>query len=252
MLLDGREEAFRGAGREDHGLAAKGTDLGPADVEYVAEILHVRQREINRRARQGVSEAGAVDIEQQAVAVRHVADGGHLGAGIDGPELGRQGDVNQPREDHVVAGFVALEGAKIGFQLRRIHLSVVGREGQDLVAGVFHRAGFMDADMAGLDGDGAFGAMEERRNDGGVGLRPADKEEHLPVRTTACVENLAPGALGIGVEAVTFGLFEVGFGEAAQDLRVRALGIVTFERNHITQELFFKYSQYICGNKELP
>ncbi len=84
VLLDGGEEVLRRFLREDDGLAAEGADLGPADVEDVAEAGQVRQGEVAGGAGEGVAQAGAVDEQRQAVLMGNRLEFSEFGAGVDG------------------------------------------------------------------------------------------------------------------------------------------------------------------------
>ena len=61
-------------------------------------------------------------------------------------------------------------GGEESFQFARVHLAQMLGERQDLMSGILHGAGFMDGDMPGLHGDGAFIVREHRGDDRGVGL----------------------------------------------------------------------------------
>ena len=229
VLLDGGEKVLRRTPGEDYGLSAQGADFGAADVEDVAEILQVRQGVVAFRACEGVAQAGAVYEQRQAVLMGNRLEFSEFRAAVDGPVFGGQGDVDEAGPDHVVLVHVRVAGGEEGFQFAGVHLAQMLGESHDLVAGVLHGAGFMDVDVRGLYGDGAFIVAKQRGDYGGVGLRAAYEEIDLAAGAGTGFQDLPPGALGVRVAAVAVQLFEVGLSEALQDFRVSALGVIASE-----------------------
>ena len=153
-------------------------------------------------------------------------------AGVDGAVFRRQGDVHEARPHHVVLVRIRGGGGEEGFQFAGIHLSVMLGEGQYLVPSVLDGARLMDSDMAGLHGDGALIVREHRGDDGGVGLGAAYEEIDLALRAVACLQDLPFRALGIRIVAITVQLFEVGFGEPLEYLRMGSFRVIASEKYH--------------------
>ena len=232
VLLDGGEEVLRGLFREDDGLAAEGTDLGSADVEDIAQTGQIRQGEVAGGTGEGVAQPGAVDEQGQAVLMGNRLKFSEFGTGIDGSVFRGQGDVHETRPYHVVLVWIRGGGSQEGFQFAWSHLSVMLGEGQYLVPGVLDRARFMDGDMAGLHGDGALIVREHRGDDGGVGLGAAHQEMDFALRAVASFKNLPFRALGVRIVSVAVQLFEVGFGEPLEYLRMGSFRVIASEKNH--------------------
>ena len=232
MLLDGGEEVLRGLFREDDGLAAEGTDLGPADVEDVAEVLHVRQGEVAGRAGEGVAQASSVNEQRKAMLMGNCLKFSEFGTGIDGSVFRGQGDVHETRPHHVVLVRICGGGGEEGFQFAGVHLSVMLGESQYLVPSVLDGARLMDSDMAGLHGDGALIVREHRGDDGGVGLGAAHQEMDFALRAVASFKNLPFRALGVRIVSVAVQLLEVGLGEPLEYLRMGPFLVIASEKNH--------------------
>ena len=94
-------------------------------------------------------------------------------------------------------------GGEEGFQLVRVHLSVMLGEGQHLMPGVLHGACLMDIDMGRLDGDRAFVVRQHGSNDGRIGLGAAHQEMDLTLRAVTSLQDLPLRALGVRIVAVT-------------------------------------------------
>ena len=232
MLLDRGEEVGGSAGGEDDRFSAEGADFGAADGKDVTEGGQVGQGEVARGAHEAVAQAGAVDKQGEAVLKADFADGGKFCLGIQRSVLRGEGDVHQPGEDHVVEGGVGIEALQVGGEVAGLHLSFVGRQGEDFVAGVFHGAGFVHGDMAGLCSHGAFKLPEKGGNDGGVGLRAAGEEVHVGPGAGAGFPDALTGRCRKPVGPVPLLLVQIGSEEALQDSRMRPFGIVTGKRDH--------------------
>ena len=107
-------------------------------------------------------------------------DGGQLRAAVNGAEFGRLRQVNHPRLHDMLLDAACLPVAfhEIA-QLRRIELAVCSGQGQHLVAVRFHRAGFMGGNVAAVGGNHPLPRAEDAGDDGGIGLRAADKEMYV-------------------------------------------------------------------------
>ena len=218
---------FRGAGREDNGLAAKGSDLCPADIKDVAEVFHIGDPEVTLRAGEGIPKPCAVYEQRQTMAIGNLLELFQLAAGIDSSVFRGLGDIDEARPDHMVAVRVCLGRAEVGVQLARVHLAVVLRDSQDFVACILDRAGFMDPDMAGLDRYCALVIAQQGRYNGRIGLGPAYEQVYLAAWAAAGLQDLALCAFRVRVAAVSVQLFEIGFSKPSEDIRMGSFGIIT-------------------------
>ena len=215
--------------RKDDSLAAEGADLGSANIEDVTQGGKVRQGEVAGGTGEGVTQAGAVDEQRQAVFMGNRLEFSEFCTGVNSTVFRGQGDVHETRPYHVVLVRVRGGGGEEGFQFVRVHLSVMLGEGQYLMPGVLHGACLMDSDMPGLHGDGAFVVSEHCGDDGGVGLGAAHQEMNLTLRAVTCLQDLPLRALGVRIVAVTVQLFEVGLSEPLENLRMGPFRVIAPE-----------------------
>ena len=93
------------------------------------------------------------------------------------------GQIDRAGLHHVREGLVGIEAAQIRAQRPGQKAAVfVGLQRQHLVARRLHCAGLMHGDVAARGGCNAFPGAENRGEDGGVRLRPADKKIHVRFR----------------------------------------------------------------------
>ena len=122
--------------------------------------------------------------------------------------------------------------------VRGADFSVVFGPCENLVPRSFDRPGLVDVDVSRLCGQHPFVAAEQPVDDRGVGLGAPDQEIYLGPGGFACAAYEFAGVFRVGVAAVSGGLFEVCFGEAAQDLGMRALHVIAVEMEHVLSGLF--------------
>ena len=111
-------------------------------------------------------------------------------------------------------------------------LAVFGRAGDALVAGGFHRAGLMDADVAARRGDDRLIRAQEGRDGGGVGLGAPHQEMDVGVRPADGRLDQRPGPGRVGVGGVAGVALAVGGGDGRQDGGVGPLAVVVGEADH--------------------
>ena len=103
---------------------------------------------------------------------------------------------------------------------------------QHLVAGVFHGAGFVDADVARFGCDDAFVVAQHGGDDRRIGLRAAGQEKDLGPRRFARLADLLLRTFAVMVHTIPGQLLQIGRSQTLQNLRMRPLGIVTSKGNH--------------------
>jgi hypothetical protein len=107
------------AREEHHGLAHRQAVLGAAEAHRVHAGVHGQLPRRAAQRRDGVGEAGPVDVQAVAQRVRRLGERGHLGRRVDLAELGGVADADHARPDAVHAA--------VG-QRRLALLEVLGRE----------------------------------------------------------------------------------------------------------------------------
>ena len=234
VLLDGVHKMRRFVSlREDDRLTAEGADLGTADVEDIAEGSQVRQGEVRGGAGQAVAQARAVNEQQEAVLPAEGGDGLQIRFGIEGAVFGRPGQVNHAGLHHVLPGFIRGEAGKVGSQVLRADAAFLLGEGKHLVAGILHSAGLMDADVSGFSSDDAAPGGQHGRDDQRVGLGAAGEKFHVRFRPADGRADLFLRTVAVFVRAVAGKGLEVGFRQAAQDIRMRTGDVIAFKGQHI-------------------
>ena len=156
----------------------------------------------------------------------------YLLSGVEGTELGGQGEIDHARLCQVVTALIGLKRLHEGSQVGSVHLPLVGREGDDFMSAALDGTALMDADVSGLDTDDSFHGWKKTVNDGGVGLRAPDKEEHVSRLVLAGMADLGLGLFRPFVEAVGEALDAVGLHEVLQHLGVCSVVVVAFEGYH--------------------
>ena len=103
---------------------------------------------------------------------------------------------------------------------------------QDLVAGVFHSAGFVNGNVAGLGSNHALVIPEYGSNDGGIGLGAASEEEYLGLRAAHGLTDAGLGRSRETIGPITGLLYEIGSQKTLQYCRMRAFVVVAGKRDH--------------------
>ena len=232
LLLDHGHKVRRCAVGEHHSLAAQRTHLGAADVEHIGQPGKVGQCYVCALGSQTVAQPCTIEEQRHLVLLTHSVQGFQLRLGVQGAVLGGVGDVHHAGEHHVVVVVVGVEGGHQRPQLGGVHLAVVLRQGDDLVAGVLDGTGFVPGHMAGGSSHYALPPLQHGRNDDGVALGTAGDELHIGLRAGAGGADLLPGAGAVGVGAVAGDLFKVGLGQLLQNGGVCTLAVVVFKIQH--------------------
>ena len=148
LLLD-REEVLVGlAVGEDDGLAAQGANLCAADVEHVAVAGEIGQGDVVALGHQTIAQAGSVNVEGNVIALANLIYIVQFVGGVEGAQLGGEGDVDESGVDGVVAVAVVHEVVQILVQHAGLHLAVGVGDGDNLVLGELDGTGLVDVDMA--------------------------------------------------------------------------------------------------------
>ena len=168
-----------------------------------------------------------------------------LSLGVQGAVLGRVRDIYHAGEHHVVVVGIGIEGGAPVAHIGGAHLTLVGGQGNDLVAGILNGPGFVCGHMAGGSSHHALPALQNGRNDDGVGLGAAGDEGHVCIRAAAGSADLCFGAGAVGVGAVAGHLLEVRFRQLLQDGGMRALAVVVLKIQHILSLSFITIKKMI-------
>ena len=135
--------------------------------------------------------------------------------------------VDHAGHEHVVVVRVILILRQKRFNLTGADFSVMVRQGQHFMPAKLDCAGLVYADVPGACGDHALIAFQHGVDHRGVCLRAADQKEDLRVRRLAGFADLVLGGAAVVIQTVSRRFFEICFHETLEDLRVRALHIVT-------------------------
>ena len=142
MLLDGVAEILVQIGViDDNSFAKQRTALGSTQVEHIAQVGIILQVQVIGFAGKAVSHAGTIHKQAQAAVIAGGGKVGQLLLGVQGAVLSGVGDIH-----HAGLGNVLVAGIGPVSVVSIPHLLFIG-QGQALVAGGFHRAGFMYIDM---------------------------------------------------------------------------------------------------------
>ena len=139
-------------------------------------------------------------------------------------------EIDHAGHDHVVVVGVVLVFVQKRPDLVCTDLSVVVRQRQDFVSAELDCAGLVYADVPGACGDHALIAFQHGVDHRGVRLRAADQKEDLCGRRIAGFADLRFRCFAIAVRAISWRFFKICFHETLEDLRMRALHIVTGKR----------------------
>ena len=135
---------------------------------------------------------------------------------------------------------ICVEGLQIVPYVHGIQLAVAVGDGEDLVTGGLHSAGFMAVDVSGVRGDNALIWMQHGVDDDLIGLGAAGDEKHVGVRTGAGGADLFLGGVAVAVLAISGELFQIGFQQVLQNGLVGTFSVVTFKRQHENFSFIYK------------
>ena len=139
-------------------------------------------------------------------------------------------EIDHAGHDHVVVVRVVLVFVQKRPDLVCTDLSVVVRQRQDFVSAELDCTGLVYADVPGACGDHALIAFQHGVDHRGVCLRAANQKEDLCGRRIAGFADLRFRCFAIAVRAISWRFFKICFRETLEDLRMRALHIVTGKR----------------------
>ena len=227
-LLHVPAEVRHGTG-EHQRLPEEGAVFRAADGEGVGEGGQLRQCQVVVGGGEGGAQPGAVQIEEQAVNIAALPQGGQLRPGVDRADLRGVGDVHHSGQHHVLRAVVARQN---GLDQGRGQLAVRALHGADLVSGGLDGAGLMGADVAGLGGDHRLIGLQKRVDGDEVHLRPAHQEVNRRIRRGAEAADGIRRGLAAGIHAVAHGLPEVGVRQGLEDLGMGALAVIVSETVH--------------------
>ena len=210
-------------------LAEQGTVLGAADVESVGQSRQIRQNQVVFRGSKSGAKSGAVQEQEQAVAVTALPQGLQLSLLIDSADLRSVRDINQSGGHHVLRTVVLRQNR---LNQRRRQLAVGGIDGADLVAGSLDSAGLMGVDMGGVRGDDRLIRLQERLNDNEVRLRAANQKMDVRVRRGTDLSDGLPGGLTAGVHAVADSLLQIRVHQCLEDLGMGTFTVIVAEAVH--------------------
>ena len=110
--------------REDHGLAAQGAGLGPADIEHVTQPGDVLKGQVRVPAHQAVGQPGAVQEQPQAVFPADRRDPLQLRFRIQRAVFRRVGNIYHAGKGHVLVALVRVVSSEVSAQRFRLDLPV--------------------------------------------------------------------------------------------------------------------------------
>ena len=159
-LLADEPQPGLGLGSEgDDRLGAQGAVLGAAEGDHVHAGGLAERPEVDTERGGGVGEAGAVEMQEQAVSVGPVSQSDDLVLRVDGSQFGALGDGDDPGLDVM---FVAHTGHPPRCQFRR-QFAVRRRDRQQFAAEEPLRcAALVDVDVGGVGTDDGLMRSQER------------------------------------------------------------------------------------------
>ena len=132
---------------EHNCLAAERTHFGAADVEHIGQAGHIGQRHIGALGGQTIAQTGTVHKQRHVVLMADSGQRFQLCLGVQGAVLSGVGDIHHAGLGKVlVAGIGPVSVVSIPHLLGG-NFALHAGQGKALVAGGFHRAGFMYIDM---------------------------------------------------------------------------------------------------------
>ena len=129
-------------------------------------------------------------------------------------------------------GFILPVGLHQRPDLGGSDLAILRGQGQDLVTGRLHRAGFVDMDVAGICTDRGLMGPEGGIDDRQIGLGTAHQKMNIRIRRAAGLADQPGGVGAMAVGTVAGCLFHICSNELAENGLVAALAIVTGKINH--------------------
>ena len=158
---------------EHHSLAAKRAALGAADVEHVAQLRQLGQNEVALVGCQRIGQSGAIHKQRNLALLAHRVNRRELGLGVQRAVLSRQAHVHRARKHRVLVALVFVEHLDIILEVLGMHLALVARDGEHLVAAKLDGARLVTGDVASLGSNDALVRREQHVNHRRVGLRAA-------------------------------------------------------------------------------
>ena len=148
VLLDGVAEILVQIGViDDNSFAKQRTALGSTQVEHIAQVGVILQVQVIGFTGKAVSHAGTIHKQVQAAVIAGGGKVGQLLLGVQGAVLSGVGDIHHAGLGNVlVTGIGPVSIVSIPHLLGG-NFALHAGQGKALVAGGFHRAGFMYIDM---------------------------------------------------------------------------------------------------------
>ena len=227
-LLHVPAEMGQGVG-EHQSLPEQGAVFRAADGEAVGKGGQIRQGQVVVGGGEGGAQPGAVQIEEQAVGVAALPQGGQLRLCVEGSDLGGVGDVHQSGQHHVFRAVVACQN---GFDQSRGQLAVGTLRDTDLVAGGLDGPGLVGADVAGLGGDHRLIGLQECVDGHQIHLGPAHQKVDGRVRGRAEAADRVRRGPAVRVQAVAHSLDGVGIRQVLEDFEVGAFAVIVPKTVH--------------------
>ena len=106
-------------------------------------------------------------------------------------------------------------------------------QGNHFVAGGFDGSRFVYVDMGGFCGQNSFVVSQKPVDDGCVGLCTSYQEMYGCFRLSACLADQFLCTGGIGIISISYGLFQIGFGQAPYHFRMGTFHIVCVKMYHV-------------------
>ena len=233
MLLDQIAEIFGNSlVAEHHCFTKEGAHLGAADVKYIAQPGKVRKGHIVPLCGQAVAQPGAVQKQVQALFTADCGQLFQLHQAVQSAVLRGIGDVDQLGLSLVLKAVGSPVGVHHGAHLLRRDLAVVGGNGQHLMPGRFHRAGFVDVDMGGIRAQSCLMRPQGSVNHRQIGLSASNQKMHIQLGIAAGGADLICGGFAVIVGAIAGRLLQIGADQRLQDLFVAAFAVIIVKINH--------------------
>ena len=93
----------------------------------------------------------------------------------------------------MLVGFIVIKTFQQCLYILGIQLAVGVGQGEDLMTGILHRAGFVGVDMTGGGGDDTLKFREHCGDNGGIGLCATYQKLHIGLRALAGSPNFLSG-----------------------------------------------------------
>ena len=234
VLLDARNGMRRSIARwKHHCLAAERTDLGAADIEDIAQLRKLRQRDVALIGREGVTQTRTVHEQRNIMLVRDLVNRGELVARVERAVLGGHAHIDGTGEHHVFAALVFIEDLDIVFQIISTHLALVAGNGEHLVPAELDGTGLVAGDVARLGCDDALVGCEQHVDHACVGLRAAHQQEHVGLGRTARLADELLRMFAMYIGSVAGQRLHIGIDECLKHHRVRTVAVIVIESEHV-------------------